>query len=228
MRAKISVVLPTYNVEKYLRKSVESIINQTLKDLEIIIVNDGSTDLSGDIANQLAKEDDRIILINQLNQGLSAARNAGLKIATGEYIVFIDTDDWIEDNALEKMYEYAKKNDCDVVQCNFRMVGIDNIKNVYNQIPYYKVFSEDEIKIYLKEQLIEGKLSTYAWDKIYKLSFLKKNNLYFESIKRFEDWYFVIKLISKVSRFMAVDEIFYNYRVIDGRYQKDIMMIMRI
>lgn len=216
MNPKVSIVIPTYNVEKYLKRCIESIINQTLDEIEIIIVNDGSTDMSGKIADELSKIDSRIIIINQENKGLSGARNTGLNAARGEYIAFIDADDWIEMQAIETMYKYAKDNDCEVVQCNHKIVKNNTVENISNEIPVYKVLNEEEIEIYLKGQLIQGKLRTYAWDKIYKLSFLKDNNLYFQDIQRFEDWYFFIEIISKVKRFLVVENCFYNYWMEEG------------
>ena len=111
---KISVIIPVYNVEKYLRRCLDSVINQTFRDLEIICVNDGSTADSLHIFEEYKKQDDRIILLNQENMGQGNARNIGLKIARGEYIGFVDADDWIDLNFFEKLYEAAKKYDADV------------------------------------------------------------------------------------------------------------------
>lgn len=216
MSIKVSVVLPTYNVEKYLRECVESIINQTLKNIEIIIVNDGSTDKSGEIAKELQSIDNRIIIINQPNKGLSEARNAGLRIAKGEYIAFIDSDDWVEKEMFFNMYNYANANNCDVVQCNYTIRSDESYKNIKSTIPTNRLLNREDINTHIKEQLIEGKLSTYAWDKIYKVSFLKENNLYFEDIKRFEDWYFIMDVTSKMKRFLILSDNFYNYRVNEG------------
>lgn len=216
MGIKVSIVLPTYNVEKYLCKCVESIINQTLKDIEIIIVNDGSTDKSRKIAEKLSTIDSRIIVINQENLGLSEARNSGLKIARGDYIAFIDSDDWVEQDMFLKMYKLATVNDCDIVQCNYNITNNNYIKNVNVKIPTNKLLSREEINKYIKTPLIEGKLSTYAWDKLYKVSFLKKNDLYFRNIPRFEDWYFIMAAISKMDKFIITKDNFYNYRVNEG------------
>ena len=103
--AKVSVIVPVYNVEKYIRKCLDSIVSQTLNDLEIILVNDGSTDTSPAICEEYKRKDERIKMITQKNQGLSAARNAGLKDATGEYVIFIDSDDYIAENMLEILVE---------------------------------------------------------------------------------------------------------------------------
>ena len=107
---KVSVIVPVYNVEKYLRRCLDSIVNQTYRDLEIILVDDGSPDNSGAICDEYAGKDDRIQVIHQNNRGLSAARNTGLDVATGAYISFVDSDDWLQDAFVEKLYKKAEKN----------------------------------------------------------------------------------------------------------------------
>ena len=110
---KISVIVPVYNVEKYLRKCIDSLTNQTLKDIEIILVNDGSTDNSGSIIDEYAKQDKRVIAIHKENGGQSSARNMGLDIAKGKYVGFIDSDDWIELDMYENMYLALVKGNAD-------------------------------------------------------------------------------------------------------------------
>ena len=107
----VSVIIPIFNVENYLKKCLKSIINQTLKDIEIICINDGSSDSSLNILNDFASSDERIIVLSQKNHGPAKSRNEGLKIAKGKYIFFVDSDDYIQDYTLEKLYENAKNND---------------------------------------------------------------------------------------------------------------------
>ena len=117
---KVSVVVPIFNVEEYLERCVKSLLNQTLDDIEIILVNDGSEDKSGEIAQDFSnKYPEKIIYVEKKNGGLSDARNYGMKFATGEYIAFLDSDDYIEKEAYEKMYKIAKKDDSDLVECDF-------------------------------------------------------------------------------------------------------------
>lgn len=214
---KVSVVLPTYNAEKYLHECVNSIVNQTLEDIEIIIVNDGSTDKTIDIAKKLQSIDKRIIIINQSNKGPGEARNVGLRTAKGEYISFIDPDDWIQKDMFLQMYNYAKSNNCDVVQCNYTTRSLKSYNNHnISTIPSYKLMDANDIKKHIKSSLLEGKLSTYVWDKIYKVSFLKENELYFEDKRLFEDWYFIMSITSKMKRFFYITDNFYNYRVVEG------------
>lgn len=116
---KVSVIVPVYNVENYIRKCLDSIISQTLKDIEIILVDDGSEDNSGKICDEYAEKDSRIIVIHQKNNGLSNARNTGLNIASGEYIGFVDSDDYIKSEMYSEMYQTAEKTDADMVLCNY-------------------------------------------------------------------------------------------------------------
>ena len=119
MKYKISVIVPVYNVELYLERCLESIVKQTLTDIQIIIVNDGSTDNSLDIIKKYAQYDDRFIVVSQENRGSSAARNKGLKIASGDFIAFVDGDDYISSEMYMTMYNSAIKNSADVVVCQF-------------------------------------------------------------------------------------------------------------
>lgn len=124
---KISVIITVYNVEKYLSRCLDSVVNQTFKDLEIICVNDGSTDNSAEILDRYASKDKRIIIINQKNGGLSAARNTGLRHASGQYIGFVDSDDWIDIDYYECLIGLAEKNNADIVMAGMRVVDQDNI-----------------------------------------------------------------------------------------------------
>lgn len=118
----ISVIIPIYNVEEYLEKCVNSVLNQTYSDLEIILVDDGSTDNSGKICDELKNKDNRIIVIHQENQGLSAARNAGIAKALGEYIAFVDSDDYIMEDMYETLYKNLEKTDADISICKYQYV----------------------------------------------------------------------------------------------------------
>ena len=133
---KISVIVPVYNVEKYLDKCVESIVNQTYKNLEIILVDDGSTDSCPEICDEWAKKDNRIKVIHKPNGGLSSARNAGMDSMTGSYIQFVDSDDYIKSNMIEVMYGNIIKGDYDVCVCNYSF--IDESDNVISATDFKK------------------------------------------------------------------------------------------
>ena len=128
---KVSIIVPIYNSEKYMEKCIDSILNQTLNDIEIILVNDGSTDSSLEIAERYKQRDKRVIIINQINSGPSIARNNGIKIATGKYIGFVDSDDYIEKTMYEKLFEVADNNKVNVAMCNYNEIFLyDNKKQV--------------------------------------------------------------------------------------------------
>ena len=115
----VSVIIPVYNVGEYLQTCIDSVKRQTYKDLQIILVDDGSTDGSGLICDKAAKEDDRIRVIHRTNGGLSAARNSGIEEANGEYICFIDSDDWVDESFVERLYQLAEKDNADVAACGY-------------------------------------------------------------------------------------------------------------
>lgn len=134
----ISIIVPVYKVENYLSKCLDSMICQTYKNIEIILVDDGSPDNSGKICDDYAKKDSRIKVIHKENGGLSDARNAGLKIATGKYIGFVDSDDYISVEMYEKLYNQAKKEDADIACCNYYRVKME--KNLIKELLEIKRF----------------------------------------------------------------------------------------
>lgn len=167
---KITVIVPVYNTEKYLSRCIESILQQTHKDLEVILINDGSSDKSGLICDEYAKFDKRVKVIHQTNKGQSSARNKGLEIATGKYIGFVDSDDWIKRDMYEYLIKALKDNDCDIANIDYILV---NDERLINQ-------SEESIKIYkneeiLYEYLLEGTIrGSYSFCRnIYKKELFK-------------------------------------------------------
>ena len=148
-KPKVSVILPIYNQEKYVSKALDSLNVQTLKDAEFICINDGSTDNTLSILNEYAQKDSRIKIINQKNQGTGRARNNGLKVAQGEYIAFLDPDDWMERDALESLYKKSKEQDCDMLIFNFKRIDEDgNILSLFNlKKRLSKLYNIDEKEI---------------------------------------------------------------------------------
>ena len=144
--ALISVIVPVYNVEKYLEKCIDSICNQTYRNLEIILVNDGSTDKSGILCDKFKIKDSRIIVIHKENGGLSDARNAGIDIANGEVLGFVDSDDYIMPEMYEKMLNIMYANDLDIVQCGYKKVyeNYDNINDIFINKTDIKIFNRNE------------------------------------------------------------------------------------
>lgn len=166
----ISVIVPVYNVEKYLEKCVESICNQTYQDLEIILIDDGATDNSGKICDELAKQDERIVVIHQKNAGQASARNAGLEIFKGDYLAFVDSDDTIEANMFEILLTIMEKPDCDIAICGHRIVRKNEIRNETFKESQEQVLDIDE----LWEEIF-GKLNNAVWNKLYKRELIGDN-----------------------------------------------------
>lgn len=182
---KVSLIIPVYNVESYLRKSLDSAINQTLDDFEIIAVNDGSTDSSYEILKEYANKYDNFIVINKENGGLSDARNAGLKAAKGEYIAFLDSDDYLAPNFLETLYTMASDNNAEIACCNYKMYfPKSNIKITVPTIPESGVYSKEQA---LKKLILDYTVHYFSWNKLCKRSIFEENkiqfyDMYFEDI----------------------------------------------
>lgn len=126
MNYKVSIIVPIYNVQKYIYKCIDSILSQTYKNLEIILVDDGSPDNCGKICDEYASKDNRIIVVHTKNGGLSAARNVGLNKSTGNFIIFVDSDDYLENSAIEDCLNYIKTNNCDILIFNWYNVYLNN------------------------------------------------------------------------------------------------------
>lgn len=210
----ISVIIPIYNVEKYLRQCLESVINQNYKEYEVILVNDGSTDSSKNIAIEFCKKYSNIKFIDKANGGLSSARNAGLEVANGEYIVFIDSDDYIRSDYLEKLYQSISQNDSDISICNLVKVyekkGEEEEGNL--DVNCIKCYSNVDVL----KMIFEGKIFCYAWDKIYKKSLFIENNIRYPEGRLYEDIFTTIRLISYSRKIKFVNEPLYFYRIRKG------------
>lgn len=202
----ISVIVPIYNVENYLDKCIKSIINQAYSNLEIILVNDGSTDSCLEKCEEWKKKDKRIVVINKKNGGLSSARNAGLDICKGNYIVFIDSDDYIHPEMIEKLYNNSKKYNSDVSICNYY---IDDEKNTYSNKGDYKDFIVSENKkydyLYNKYQI----MTIIAWNKIYKREIFE--NLRYPNGKIHEDEYIIFDVLERAKVISYMSEPLYYY-----------------
>ena len=201
---KVSVIVPIYKVEKYLNKCIDSIINQTYTNLEIILVDDGSPDNSPKICDEYAKKDNRIKVIHKQNNGVSSARNVGLDISTGDYIMFIDGDDYIELNMIECMLKNMFDNDVDIVVCN--------INYVYKDKEFIKYDESDRIlNNYdaMKEFIRDGIVQAVVWNKLYKKSIIKDMKFIINKIH--EDEIFSYEAISKANSIYYNSNPFYNY-----------------
>ena len=199
---KVSIIVPIYNVEMYIEKCLETLVNQTLKDIEIILVNDGSKDGSAEIAKKyLEKYPEKIVYLEKENGGLSDSRNYGLPHAKGEYIAFLDSDDYVEENMYEEMYELAKKEDSDMVQCNFYWEYPDKNKKKIGELKQYSN---------KKEMLVKTRVE--AWNKLIKREILVKNpEIRFPKGLRYEDVEFTYKLIPYVEKISILNKPFIHY-----------------
>lgn len=205
MDKKISIVIPVFNVEKYLKTCIESIINQDYKNLEIILIDDGSTDKSGKICDEYANKDKRIKVIHQKNKGAANAKNTGLKYATGFYLSFVDSDDYLEPCVYSFMINKMEEHNADMIQCSFNEIYTD--KSVQ-----YKQFKEN----YELDNLSYLKLFTsdwtcgLLWDKLFKRSLF--NGIFFEENHKIDDEFFTYKGISNAKKIIRIPKIIYNYR----------------
>ena len=206
-RPKVSIIIPVYNTERYLPQCLDSIINQTLRELEIICVNDGSSDNSLSILNNYRNKDNRIKIINKGNRGVSAARNEGIKAARGEYITFVDSDDYVDLSTYEVLYEYAKKDDIDIIQMGIRRFkdGEDN---------YDMALDFADAPVISARKFLRANLSNYVWDKLYKSNVIKgrKPIKFINEISLAEDTCFSYMTLSRSRKFKRIDAKLYNYR----------------
>lgn len=218
MTTKISIIIPVYNAEKHLSKCLESISSQSFKDYEVLIINDGSTDNSQEIIDSYVLKDCRFKGIKKRNEGVSVARNAGIQIASGEYIYFIDSDDYLMPYSLERMVEFSEKG-YDMISFNSNRV------DVYGQVVYTTKSQEESIDLsssYLKYKFILQKYMTcqygYApWNKLYRTSIIKENNLYFPpNITLGEDFIFNLCYIYYIKNFKNINQVLYNYQITEN------------
>lgn len=213
---KVSVIVPVYNEERYLLKCINSICNQTLKEIEIICVDDGSTDGSLQILHDLAEKDSRIQVLTQKNQFAGVARNHGMDHATGKYLSFLDADDYFEPDMLEKMYDKAEEGSCEVVICRYAKYCEDSKKT---EIPDWKfidsffiqkgVFSGDKLKSAGIFQITNG----WAWDKLFRTDYVRECGYIFPEFRSSEDGFFVYMLVTRARRIAYMDDILLTHRV---------------
>lgn len=204
---KVSVITPVYNGEKYLEECIDSIRNQSHSDLEIIIINDGSVDGTSLLAKEIANKDKRIIYIEKKNEGVSSARNSGIDVATGEFIVFVDCDDTIERNYVELLLNKINKDDLDIVACGYTDISIYGSVKLNDFCNEDSMLNKDEFII----NIFKGVGGT-LWGKIFKTEIIKKNKIRLnEDIFMCEDMLFVLQYSIESSRFGVIKKSLYNY-----------------
>jgi len=201
-KPKISVIVPVFNVQNYLKNCVDSILSQTFNDFEVLLINDGSTDNSGIICDEYAEKDDRIKVIHKKNEGVSAARNDGIKNANGSFLIYVDSDDYIEKTMLEDMYNNAQKTGADIVACDFYQEYLD--KSVYTSAYYEN-----------KEEFFRAVLANnwgVMWKMLVKADLYSKNNIYFPpKIDAGEDYFVCVKLVFYAQKISCIKQAYYHY-----------------
>lgn len=228
---KVSIIVPVYNTEMYLETCLNSLLNQTMKEIEIICINDGSGDRSAEILESFSKKDSRIKVLTQQNQGQSAARNNGMNQAKGEYVGFVDSDDWADEKMFEKLYDKAKQFDSDLTMCSVAVYDEKTGKtstndpyltlNLFPESYFYKTFTYQDCLDFL------FRICVVPWNKIYKTSWLKEKNIEFLAGVNFEDMVFAVETLIGAKKISLVDEplVFYrkesktSYSV--GNFEKD-------
>ena len=227
----ISIIVPVYNVEKYLERCLDSLVNQTYKNIEIICVNDGSTDHSLDILNEYANKDKRIIIVNNKNRGISDSRNKGIAKATGEYIMFVDSDDWIDLETCQKSLDAMVKYSVDVVMWSYVREYDDRSlpKIIFDKDIYFDEKDTKE-KIYrrffglLEEELMQPENAdsiVTVWGKLYKSELILNNNIKFIDTKEIgtcEDGLFNIEVFKYVKNLYFIKQYLYHYRKINTSF----------
>ncbi len=212
-KPKVSVILPVYNVGKYLRQSLDSLINQTLEEIEIICVNDGSTDDSYDILEEYKQKDSRIKVIHKENKGTGAARNDGLRIASGECIGFVDPDDWVKPNMFERLYNLIKEKNLDIAMC--MPDGYDEKNAVNKPFPYFVDANFENIpddRIFNWRDLSPFRYPMCVWNKLYTKELFDKNNIDFAEGLDFEDHKVIFGTLLTAERMFFIKEKLYVYR----------------
>lgn len=200
----VSIIIPVYNTEKYLKDLIGSLINQTYKNIEMIFIDDGSTDNSLNIIKQYQKNDHRIKIISSKNNGANIARKKGLDIASGEYVMFIDSDDWIDINTVEELVNILSEYQYDAVRFNALLEPSKKIKNEVS----YKLLNHSEIKKYLIETNILNNLCFT----IYKLDKIKNIKAFNLNVSNCEDYLINLEFYTNVDQMLLVDNAFYHYR----------------
>ena len=206
----ISIIIPVYNVESYLQKCLDSIINQTYKNIEIIIIDDGSTDKSFEICDNYKLLDNRIEVVHKQNGGLSDARNYGLEIATGQYISFVDSDDVIHPQMIEILYKMIKLTSSDISLCGYTEFMSNNFMNKTRINNLFRVLNNEEALNWLYDSTQKSILMTVSWNKLYKKELF--SNIRFPCGLIHEDEFTTYKLIYKAKRIVYVENELYYYR----------------
>lgn len=206
---KVSIIVPIYNKERYLKKNIESLLNQSLREIEIILINDGSNDMSENICRYYKKKDNRIIYIKTSNKGVCSARNKGLEVSKGKYCIFIDADDFIENSMLEEMYKLIIEKNAETVICGMKE---SNSKKVFSQNISFNIDIQEKEYNFFEIIKMNSILLHSTGNKLFSREILEKNNILFvENIHGFEDLNFIFKYFLFSQKNYILEKGFYNY-----------------
>lgn len=211
MEIKVSIIIPVYNVEKYLKRCLDSVLCQTYTNFEVILVDDGSTDNSRDICDEYKKYDKRIKVIHKNNEGVSVARNKGIEVATGKYILFLDSDDFIEKNCIEILIKSISNKKYDLVIYGYIMEFLNN--DIENKVvtPNNKIYCKVEEYLNEFQYYRENGLFGYVWNKMYQTEILRKYDILFENNAFPEDVYFNFVYLQYCKEIMVINKSLYHY-----------------
>ena len=217
---KVSIVVPIYGVEKYLNQCVDSILAQTLKEIEVVLVDDGSKDRCPQIVDEYAQKDSRVVAVHQPNGGYGRAVNHGIEVATGEYIGIIESDDWIEPTMYEKMYNNAKKNNTDITKCMFYKYNSllkKRYQNVVWKAPYQDLSKAPNGAFKLEDWPLIVAFHASIWANLYRADFIKTQKVIETRSASYQDFPFMIEAMCRANRISVVKEPLVHYRMEEGQ-----------
>ena len=221
-KPKVSVIVPIYGVEKYLKQCVDSILAQTLPDIEVILVDDGSPDKCPEIVDQYAQQDKRVVAIHQPNGGYGVAVNHGISVARGEYIGIIESDDWIEPTMYEKLYNNAIKNNSDVVKCSFYIYNslakkAKNINKKWRGIPHMNLFDAPDGAFSLRDFPQIMMFHASVWASLYRADFIKNIKMSETKSASYQDFPFMCEVMATAQRISVERDYLIHYRMEEGQ-----------
>lgn len=214
----ISIIIPIYNVDEYLYRCLSSVACQTFKNFEVIMVNDGSTDDSADIAHGFDKNFKNFTLVHNEKKGVASARNLGIRLSKGEYIAFVDSDDYIDPNYLYRLYTAAKKNDADVSCCNYALYNIESgfMHSIKVRKPRKGIYTNTKMA---KRTVSDFSMRSYLWNKLWRRDLFVKYNIEFPEMY-FEDIATTARLLYLANKVVAINKCLYYYTLRDGSIVK--------
>ena len=207
----ISVIIPCYNLAGYTRKCMDSILGQTYENLEVIVIDDGSTDETPDILQQYADADTRVMFIHQQNAGAGKAINTAISLASGSYMAFVDNDDWIESDMYEKLYAALSENRADMAVCNFNLVYEDHTDFCYSKMRKESVDVQEDPYGYFSRYCACPQPNNYTWTRLYKADIIRDSDVRFEYFPMGADTLFNFKLLPRIKRVAFIADGLYNY-----------------